>query len=79
MNSRYEIEEASEFLEPVDKVPLVIDDEDDYQVSTEISQMALVAMPSPILTIMQSGYPKFKPERLLITSQLPQNLFTVPS
>ena len=34
-NSRYEIEEASEFLEPVDKVPL-IDDEDDYQVSIEI-------------------------------------------
>ena len=35
MNSRYEIEEASEFLEPVDKVPL-IDDEDDYQVSIVI-------------------------------------------
>ena len=33
MNSRYEIEEASEFLEPVDKVPLLVDDEDDYQVS----------------------------------------------
>ena len=33
MNSRYEIEEVSEFLEPVDKVPLLVDDEDDYQVS----------------------------------------------
>ena len=37
VNSRYEIEEASEFLEPVDgsKVGALLshDDEDDYQVS----------------------------------------------
>ena len=34
INLRYEIEEASEFLEPVDKVPMLVDDEDDYQVGT---------------------------------------------